>query len=69
VCVCGGLPDSFWLTVELTFKKPEDVTEFEKAWRPLAEYCRLHEPGTLSYQMARSEKEPLKVSLRASIIK
>lgn len=59
--------DAFWLTVELTFKNPNDVNEFEKAFRPLAEYCKLHEPGTLSYQMARSETEPLKVRAMCSI--
>lgn len=52
---------SFWLTVELTFKTAEDVIAFEDAWKPLASYCRQHEHGTLSYQMARSETEPLRV--------
>jgi quinol monooxygenase YgiN len=55
------LVDSFWLIVEVTFKSEADVKTFEAAWRPVAEYCRAHEPNTLSYQMARSDKEPFKI--------
>jgi quinol monooxygenase YgiN len=34
------------------------VPDFIELWRPLAQHCRAHEPGTLSYECAVSDKEP-----------
>jgi len=39
--------------VEVEFKKEKEVQAFEEEWRVLADYCRTHEPNTISYQMAR----------------
>lgn len=47
---------SFLLLVQLEFKTVEDRMAAEDAWRPEADHCRAAEPGTLSYELARSDK-------------
>ena len=57
----GG--DAEWLLiVEVTFASAADAARAEAYWAPLARYCEASEAGTLTYEMARSDKpeEPLK---------
>ena len=42
------------ITIKL---QPGKAKEFIDAWTPLATYCRLHEPRTLTYEAAISDKE------------
>ena len=60
----SGSSDVFWLVVTLTFANESDLATMETAWTPLARYCRDNEPNTLSYEMARSDKDKLKVRHR-----
>lgn len=43
---------AFVLVITLTMESAAAATEFLEAWRPLAEYCRAHEPETLTYEAA-----------------
>ncbi len=57
----GDDSSPFWLVVSLTFDSKAALAEAEAAWTPLAAYCRAHEPNTLSYELARSDKDDLTV--------
>ena len=48
--------DAFILLVQMEFKSVADRVEAEEAWKPEALECWLNEPGTLSYELARSDK-------------
>jgi quinol monooxygenase YgiN len=52
---------AFDLIVALTFKSTRDKTTFVSMFSSLAEYIRLNEPTTLSYELAESDKDPLRV--------
>jgi len=54
---------AFWLTVQVTFKRAEDVDIFKTAFAPLAAFVEKNEPRTLSYSMAQSDKDPKTVLL------
>lgn len=47
---------SFLLLVQLEFASVEDRIAAEEAWKPEADHCGRNEPGTLSYELARSDK-------------
>mmetsp|Transcript_36866 Transcript_36866/g.114034 ORF Transcript_36866/g.114034 Transcript_36866/m.114034 type:complete len:149 (+) Transcript_36866:323-769(+) len=48
---------AFFLLVRLEFKTVADRVKAEEAWAVEAKHCRDHEPGTLSYELARSDKD------------
>ena len=47
---------AFFLLVEMEFKSIADREKAEAIFAPEARWCRDHEPGTLSYEWARSEQ-------------
>lgn len=51
----------FVLAVTVKFKKEADIDRFTEYWKPVAEHCKHNEPGTLSYKMMRSDKEPTQI--------
>ena len=51
-----GVPKgAFFLLVEMEFKSVADREKAEAIFAPEARWCRDHEPGTLSYEWARSD--------------
>ena len=52
---------TFWLIVEATFKSEADLATFQDAFKTLSDYVSKNEPNTLTYQVAKSDKDPLKV--------
>jgi quinol monooxygenase YgiN len=52
---------AFTLAVTVNFKELDDVELFIDMFRDMAQYCRDHEPDTLSYDMFRSDKDPKQV--------
>ena len=46
---------AFFLLVEMEFKSVADREKAEAIFAPEARWCRDHEPGTLSYEWARSD--------------
>ena len=52
-----GVPKgAFFLLVEMEFKSVADREKAEAIFAPEARWCRDHEPGTLSYEWARSDR-------------
>ena len=51
---------AFSLFVVVTFSSTEAKTKFKALFKPLARYVQDHEPTTLSYILAESDKDPLK---------
>lgn len=51
------------LAVNLKFSNAEKLAEFERIFRPVADYVRAHEPFTLEYDMLKSDKDPLEVMI------
>ena len=51
----------FQLVITVKFQSEEDLEEWVALWTPLARHCWLHEPQTLCYELARSDREPLQV--------
>jgi quinol monooxygenase YgiN len=51
----------FVLVITLTMESAAAATEFLEAWRPLAEFCRAHEPETLSYEAAVCDSNPTEI--------
>ena len=49
------------LAVSMTFKSAEDLAEFERIFRPVADHVRAREPTTLAYSLLKSDKDPLTV--------
>lgn len=49
------------LLVELDFERESDVRRFLEGIDEVVEHVRRHEPGTLSYEVALSDKVPTKV--------
>ena len=47
---------AFFLLVQMEFKSVEDREKAEAIFAPEARWCRDHEPGTLSYEWARSDQ-------------
>lgn len=47
----------FVLAVNLRFTAPEDKQAFLEVWAPLAEFVRVHEPATLSFELLQSDKD------------
>ena len=52
---------AFVLLVALTFKTAEDKQTFSQMFAKLAIYVANKEPATLSYELADSDKDPLRV--------
>jgi hypothetical protein len=52
---------AFELIVALTFKSPEDKETFKGLFSGVASYVSNHEPTTLSYELAESDNDPLRV--------
>lgn len=52
---------AFVLAVGLKFQSVEDRVEFEKIWRPLAEYVARDEPTTLAFEFLVADNDPTKV--------
>ena len=53
----------FSLFVTLEFTSDEYLQQFLTDLKPVAEYVRDNEPGTISYEVLRSDKDPLRVLL------
>ena len=53
----------FSLFVTLEFTSDEYLQQFLTDLKPVAEYARDNEPGTISYEVLRSDKDPLRVLL------
>ena len=52
-----GVPKgAFFLLVQMEFKTVADREKAEAIFAPEARWCRDHEPGTLSYEWARSDR-------------
>lgn len=51
----------FTLLVTLDFSDPEYKAQFLQDIEPVATYCKVHEPGTLAYEVLLSDKDPLQV--------
>ena len=47
---------AFFLLVQMEFKSVADREKAEAIFAPEARWCRDHEPGTLSYEWARSDR-------------
>mmetsp|Transcript_23075 Transcript_23075/g.59984 ORF Transcript_23075/g.59984 Transcript_23075/m.59984 type:complete len:146 (+) Transcript_23075:46-483(+) len=47
---------AFFLLVQMEFKTVADREKAEAIFAPEARWCRDHEPGTLSYEWARSDQ-------------
>lgn len=45
----------------LHFTLVEHRDQFFKDIQPLAEYCKIHEPETIAYEVLQSDKDPLQV--------
>ena len=54
---------AFFLGVTVTFPSHEDLAEFKRLFRPLAEHVEKFELGTLSYKLLESDKEPLRIQV------
>jgi quinol monooxygenase YgiN len=54
-------PSAFYLGVKVVFPNEADLTTFEAEFEKLAGYVRASEPVTLSYELLRSDKQPLQV--------
>ena len=52
---------AFTLAVTVNFKEEEDVAKFKEIFLEMAQYCRDHEPDTLSYDMFQSDTPFLKL--------
>mmetsp|Transcript_32511 Transcript_32511/g.103667 ORF Transcript_32511/g.103667 Transcript_32511/m.103667 type:complete len:149 (-) Transcript_32511:184-630(-) len=52
---------AFVLLVDVTFEKEGDRDVALERWRPVARHCRENEPGTLSYEAALSDADPLRL--------
>lgn len=54
-------PDAFFLGVKVIFPNEVDKSAFESEFEKLAAFVRTSEPGTISYELLRSDKQPLQV--------
>ncbi|KAL4436634.1 hypothetical protein ABPG75_003773 [Micractinium tetrahymenae] len=52
---------TFVLCVYLKFQNEQDRNEFIAAWKPLAEWVKANEAGTLGYEAMVADTDPLKV--------
>jgi len=52
---------TFILFVDVIFNSIEDRDKVIQLWQPVALHCRVHEPGTLSYEMAISDSDPKRI--------
>ena len=53
--------NAFLLMIHLEFHNEEERDAWISLFRPLAEYCLQNEPGTLGYDVAIADSNPLKV--------
>jgi len=51
------------LVTKLTFDSPEKVQKLKEIFEPYAGWIKANEPGTLSYSLVTSDKDPLQVML------
>ena len=51
------------LVVTLTFDEVEKVKKLKELFDPYAEWIKANEPGTLSYSLILSDKNPLQVTV------
>mmetsp|Transcript_39739 Transcript_39739/g.95896 ORF Transcript_39739/g.95896 Transcript_39739/m.95896 type:complete len:241 (-) Transcript_39739:290-1012(-) len=56
-------PPVFSLFVTLEFTSDEYLQQFLTDLKPVADFVRENEPGTISYEVLRSDKDPLRVML------
>lgn len=49
----------FILSIVVQFNAMEGLTQFKELFAPMAEWVQQNEPGTISYTMASSDKDPL----------
>lgn len=54
---------AFTLLVTLKFKSEKYVDQFLEDIKPLCDYIRANEPTTLAYEVMKSDKDPLVVTL------
>eukprot|EP00930_Biecheleria_cincta_P069953 TRINITY_DN57626_c0_g1_i1.p1 TRINITY_DN57626_c0_g1~~TRINITY_DN57626_c0_g1_i1.p1 ORF type:complete len:120 (-),score=21.45 TRINITY_DN57626_c0_g1_i1:194-553(-) len=54
---------AFVLLLTMQFEEEDHIKQFVKFFEPLAEYCKEHEPNTLSYEISLSDKDPLRLML------
>ncbi|KAL4435247.1 hypothetical protein ABPG77_001929 [Micractinium sp. CCAP 211/92] len=57
----SSVESTFVLCVYLKFQNVEDRDEFIAVWKPLAEWVRANEAGTLGYEAMIADTDPLKV--------
>jgi len=55
------LPGTFFLGVAVTFATPADKTAFLEIFKPLSDYVRDYEIGTVGYKLMESDKDTLRV--------
>lgn len=49
----------FVLAVQLKFPSIEKRNLYMELWRPLGQYCKHHEPATLSFELSVADSDPL----------
>ena len=55
------VPAAFFLGVKVVFPTEQDKVEFESEFEKLAAFVRSSEPQTISYELLRSDKNPLQI--------
>ena len=51
------------LVTKLAFDSPEKVQKLKEVFEPYAAWIKANEPGTLSYSLVTSDKDPLRVMM------
>ena len=54
---------AFVLVVTLQFRDESDAMTLQAAWAAAADYCIAHEPFLYMYEMAQSDKDPLRYTI------
>ncbi len=55
------IPSAFYLGVAVIFPTVQEKESFKTLFRPMAQFVKDHEPGTLSYELLESDKEPERI--------
>ena len=54
---------AFFLGITIKFNTIQDKENFTNIFRPYAQYVAIVEPGTISYELSESDKDPLQIFL------
>ena len=49
------------LEIRVKFQCTDDLEQFVRIWSPAARFCHRHEPELLSYEVCKSDKDPLQI--------